>query len=99
MGHSRMCGVVVLRTGCAAGRRARARRRNDIRMRILKNSSMVFGIVVGCLMGMAPLAYPEAQRPRGAGSRQGRARTGGWQLPPAALANARMDLESVVCHK
>lgn len=36
--------------------------RCDIRMRILKNTGMVLGIVVGCMLGMAPLVYPQEWR-------------------------------------
>lgn len=36
--------------------------RGDIRMRILKNSACAFGIIFGCTLGMAPLAYPDEWR-------------------------------------
>lgn len=36
--------------------------RSDIRIRILRNTSMVCGIVVGCVLGMAPLVYPSEYR-------------------------------------
>lgn len=36
--------------------------RGDIRMMMLKNSSMVSGMVLGCIMGMVPLLYPEEYR-------------------------------------
>lgn len=36
--------------------------RGDIRMRILKNTAMVVGIVVGCVLGMVPLVYPAEYR-------------------------------------
>lgn len=35
---------------------------NDIRARILKNWSMIVGIVVGCILGMFPLLYPDEWR-------------------------------------
>jgi len=31
-------------------------------MRILRNTAMVLGIVIGCILGMAPLAYPKEWR-------------------------------------
>jgi len=34
----------------------------DLRVRILKNTSMIVGISVGCILGMFPLAYPKEWR-------------------------------------
>jgi len=39
-----------------------SRQRADIRMRILKNTACATGIILGCLLGMAPLAYPQEWR-------------------------------------
>merc|ERR1719336_406782 len=36
--------------------------RADIRMMVLKNASMISGMVLGCIFGMAPLAYPKEWR-------------------------------------
>merc|ERR1712183_1207525 len=36
--------------------------RADIRMRILKNLGCCTGIIVGCILGMVPLAYPDEWR-------------------------------------
>jgi len=36
--------------------------RRTLRIRVLKNCSMVVGLVIGCIMGMFPLIYPEAWR-------------------------------------
>lgn len=34
----------------------------DIRLRIVKNCGMVFGITTGCFLGMFPLVWPESHR-------------------------------------
>mmetsp|Transcript_23355 Transcript_23355/g.51316 ORF Transcript_23355/g.51316 Transcript_23355/m.51316 type:complete len:272 (+) Transcript_23355:66-881(+) len=39
-----------------------SQQRGDLRMRILKNTAMVTGMVLGCCLGMAPLAYPQEWR-------------------------------------
>merc|ERR1719277_732688 len=34
----------------------------SLTVRILKNTSMIVGIVIGCILGMFPLAYPDEYR-------------------------------------